>query len=517
MTAHGPNRQVVLARAIPLLAGITYACIGIWWLRFVYLSDFFQMIWLAGAQRACVPTAFANGFLGMGYPAILNAVTLVTGNILTSGKLTQAAAGLAILAMLPRLFRESFGDSAGVVLAQVLLAVDAVFVFAAAGETPDLLAAAFMTASLVAATAFVQRPTAWTALGVGATLGVGYLVRYHALLLLPWVVLGMAILAAPGSRRLAWWAVAGFVLAAAPQFVLSGVVQGNPLYNLHIKSVAMGYFGTSSDFVEKTRPYTLWRVLSENPSLVAKQYAVFVVRYFSEIGGTALLLSGAILAQRRQGRLWALLVLPAAALTLLLAAKFYTDRAILFQLVIWYVVVARALTQLGARGEPFLSRAAAAALVVSIAVASVVDGGRTWSRLARLRDRNSEVTAALRDAGLDDSRRVFTTHLSYYLADDPGGGAFYPHDTWLLYDRNYAREFPHAYLTDLRSLTSLVEQHDIRFLLLGPLTAELSEQVFHAQQSGNLGPGFRLVRTWGDLWLFEYAPERGPDAAPPMS
>jgi hypothetical protein len=87
----------------------------------------------------------------------------------------------------------------------------------------------------------------------------------------------------------------------------------------------------------------------------------------------------------------------------------------------------------------------------------------------------------------------------------------------LLYDPNYAREFPHAYLTDLRSLTSLVEQHGIRFLLLGPLTAELSEQVFHAQQSGNLGPGFRLVRTWGDLWLFEYARERGPDAAPPMS
>ena len=35
--------------AIPLVAGLLYACIGAWWLRFVYLSDFFQMIWLADA------------------------------------------------------------------------------------------------------------------------------------------------------------------------------------------------------------------------------------------------------------------------------------------------------------------------------------------------------------------------------------------------------------------------------------------------------------------------------------
>jgi hypothetical protein len=517
VTRHAPDRRRVLTLVIPLAAGITYACIGVWWLRFVYLSDFFQMIWLADAQRALVPTAFANGFLGMGYPAVLNAVTMATGNILTSGKLVQAASGLAILAMLPRLFRETFDDEAGVVLAQVLLAIDAVFVFAAAGETPDLLAAAFMTGGVLAAATFVRRPATGTALAAGAILGIGYLVRYHSLLLLPWVVLGMIMLAAPGSRRTAWWAVAGFLLAAAPQFIVSGLVQGNPLYNLHIKSVAMGYYGTSADFVEKTRPYTLWRVLSENPTVVARQYAVFVARYFSELGGTALLLAAAVLAQRRQGRMWTLLAFPAIALTMLLAAKFYTDRAIVFQLVIWYVVVARALALVGSSGEPFLSRAAAVTLAASIAFASVLDAGRTWSRFARLRDRNIEITAVLRGAGLDNSRRVFTTHLSYYLADDPGGGAFFPHDTWLLYDPHYARAFPHAYLTDVPSLASFAEKHDIRFLLLGPLTVELSDEVFRAQQSGDLGPRFRLLRTWGDLRLFEYARAQRPEALPPAS
>ena len=50
--------------------------LGLFWLRFVYLSDFFQMIWLADAQRAGVGTAWANGFLGFGYPALLNLVTV---------------------------------------------------------------------------------------------------------------------------------------------------------------------------------------------------------------------------------------------------------------------------------------------------------------------------------------------------------------------------------------------------------------------------------------------------------
>ena len=35
---------------VPMAAGLAYAALGLVWLRFVYLSDFFQMIWLADAQ-----------------------------------------------------------------------------------------------------------------------------------------------------------------------------------------------------------------------------------------------------------------------------------------------------------------------------------------------------------------------------------------------------------------------------------------------------------------------------------
>lgn len=488
---------------VPVVAGLAYVSIGVWWLRFVYLSDFFQMIWLADAQRAGTATAFANGFLGMGYPLALNAVTLLTGNILTSGKLIQALAGVAILAMLPALVRRTFGDSAGSRLAQVLLAVDAVFAFAAAGETPDLLATACMVGAVLAASTYIRRPTIGAAVATGICLGLGYLVRYHCLLLLPWVFIAMAVFA-PAPRRRVWWVIAAFVLAAAPQFVASGLVQGNPLFNLHIKSVAMGYYGVSSDFVEKTRPYTLWRVLTENPRVVVQQYAVFVIRYFTEIGGGLLLLAGVVLARRGEERGWALLALPAIALTLLLAAKFYTDRAILFQLVVWYVIVGRALAHISARGEPWFTRGIAVVLALAIAGSSIVEAGRTWSRMNMLKVRNEEITTVLRANGLEDSRRVYTTHLSYYLADAPNGGPFHPHDTWLLYDEHYARAYPHSYLTDVASLADFVKRHRIRFLLLGPLTAELSPVVFAAQRTGNLGPDYRLVKSWGDLFLYEY-------------
>jgi len=161
-------------------------------------------------QRAGIATAYANGFLGMGYPALLNVVTWATGNILTSGKLIQAVSGAAILFMLPAVMRHAFGDARGSLWAQSLLAVDAVFVFAAAGETPDLLAAAFMVGGVLAATMFVRRPSAAAACAAGLALGLGYLVRYHCLLLLPWLTLAMAVLA-PGRRRTSLWALAAFV------------------------------------------------------------------------------------------------------------------------------------------------------------------------------------------------------------------------------------------------------------------------------------------------------------------
>jgi hypothetical protein len=285
-------------------------------------------------------------------------------------------------------------------------------------------------------------------------------------------------------------------------------VQGHPLFNQHIKSIAMGYYGVSSDFVEKTRPYTLWRILTENPPVVVRQYAIFVTRYFSEIGGVALLLGGAMLAKRHEGRAWLLLAVPAAGLTMGLAAKFYTDRAILFQLVLWYVVIGRVLAHLWHEGTgPWrIERAVAVVLALTIVFASVLEAGRVWSRMATLRDRNVQVTALLRAAGVQSSREVFSTHLSFYLADAPDGGPFYPHDTWLLWDQHYAAAFPHAYLSTRASLAAFVERHGIRFLLLGPLTADLSTDVYDAQRRGDLGPGFTLIKGWGDLFLFAYEP-----------
>ena len=96
---------------VPLVAGAGYTALGLFWLRFVYLSDFFQMIWLADAQRAGIGSAWANGFLGFGYPALLNLVTIATGNILTSGKLIQIISGVAVLLMLPWATRTPLGTT----------------------------------------------------------------------------------------------------------------------------------------------------------------------------------------------------------------------------------------------------------------------------------------------------------------------------------------------------------------------------------------------------------------------
>ena len=463
------------------------------------------MIWLADAQRAGIGSAWANGFLGFGYPALLNLVTMATGNILTSGKLIQIVSGVSVLLMLPWATRRLFGDGKGALLAQILLALDTIFVFAAAGETPDLLATALMFPGLVLAVDAAQRASSRTAVVAGVLLGLAYLVRYHALLLV--CALVVTLVFTRGARRPVLWLIVGFVAAALPQMALSGLIQGAPLFNLHIKSIAIGYYGTTADFVRHTEPWTLWTIVSTAPVAVAKQYLVHVDRYFTAIGGTVFGLAGLLLARRNEGRTVALVAAPLTLLVLALAMKFYTDRAILLPLVVWYLVVGRALS--AAVADPSVARTAVVTLLAgTIAFSSVLETGRRVSRLRSLQQVNDAVTRTLREHHVGDSREVFSTHLSYYLADDPRGGAFHPHDTWLLYDEHYARAFPHASFTDIPSLTAFVEREGIRFLLLGPLTGELAPPVLAAQRSGSLGPGYELLRRWPDLYLFEYVPAR---------
>ena len=492
--------------AIPIVAGCAYVALGLVWLRFVYLSDFFQMIWLADAQRAGVASAWANGFLGLGYPALLNLVTGVTGNILTSGKLIQIASGVALLAMLPWAATRIFGDDRGWYLSQGLLAVEPIFLFAAAGETPDLLATAFMLPGVVLAIDAFERDRHRAAGLAGVLLGLAYLVRYHSLLLT--AALAVVLIVATRRMRPALWLVGGFLVAALPQLVTSSIVQGAPLFNLHIKSAALGYYGPTADFVRHTEPWTLWTIITTSPVAVARQYLLHVDRYFAELGGTAFVVAALLLARHGEGRKVALVAIPLALLTLALAMKFFTDRAILLPLVAWYLVVGRALGHAVSAGWRRPQAALVAVLVLALAGSAMLEGGRRGGRIRKLKLVNDEVTRTLRGHGVVDSREVFATHLSYYLADDPKGGAFHPHDTWLLYDQHYARQFPHSYFSDVSSLTAFVEREGIRFLLLGPLTGELAPAVLTAQRSGSLGPDYTLLGQWPDLYLFEYGPAR---------
>ena len=491
---------------VPIVAGAAYAVMGLVLLRFVYLSDFFQMIWLADAQRHGVASAWANGFLGFGFPALLNLVTPLTGDILTSGKIIQIASGVALLAMLPWAERLLFGSRSGALSAQVLLAIEPVFVFAAAGETPDLLATALMFPGLVIGLEAAERDDRRAAGVAGVLLGLAYLVRYHSLLLVAAMV--VTTLGMGRSRRAVAALLSGFLIAAAPQVIVSGIVQGAPFFNLHIKSIALGYYGPTSDFVEHTRPWTLASIITTNPPAVAKQYAIHVLRYFVELGGLAFAFAGLWLVRRGEGRRFLVLTAPLVLLVLGLSMKFFTDRAILLPLVVWYLVIGRVLASAWTERESWVQPVLVLAVAAGIVGASLVEGGRRAGRLRRLEAVNTAVTRTLRERGLSDSREVFSTHLSYYLAGDPRGGAFHPHDTWLLYDEQYAREFPHSYFSDVASLTAFVEREGIRFLLLGPLTGELAPSVLEAQRSGSLGTDYTLLGRWPDLYLYEYVGPR---------
>jgi len=88
-------------------------------------------------------------------------------------------------------------------------------------------------------------------IAAGGAIGIGYLVRYTALTVVPAVLLWLWI----RNKKITSWKhrlqrclifLGGFILLASPQLVSSFVVQGNPLYNLQARNVYFGMFGSEN-------------------------------------------------------------------------------------------------------------------------------------------------------------------------------------------------------------------------------------------------------------------------------
>jgi 4-amino-4-deoxy-L-arabinose transferase-like glycosyltransferase len=283
-----------------------------------------------------------------------------------------------------------------------------------------------MYAAIAAFAAYGARHTRGWALAGGTLVGVGYLVRYSALTILPvgilWILARRSI---PRRVRLEHAAVclAGFLLASAPQLIPTALEHGNPFWNRQDSNVYFGMFGGMNwarGWQEATEHAGgLVGIIRAHPREfvvnIGENAARVVSRY--EFLPAVLAVPGALLALRARGaRPTASLVL-VAALTygLALCMTFITRRLMLPLWPALMLFAAYALMEI----RPRHVRLGRVRLSCPLAVLAIVVCYVGLRDAVRLRDwlaptDLTRVTNALRRHGMSRADEVLSFDFPYY-------------------------------------------------------------------------------------------------------
>lgn len=177
-----------------------------------------------------------NGFYPLGYPTLLAAGVALGPNVFVVGKLISGLAAAGVLFVSQRLVGALLADHALValpLLAMVAIGLSPTFLQHATTPGTDMPHVALLLASCWLVVEAVGSPRSrGLMLAAGIAGGLSYLVRYTSLLILPalglWLLLG-----SPWGRatlRHGGEYLVGFLVAAAPQLVLSTLQHGSPFY-----------------------------------------------------------------------------------------------------------------------------------------------------------------------------------------------------------------------------------------------------------------------------------------------
>jgi hypothetical protein len=237
---------------LPIFA--PYVLIAVWSAAAIYisiqnpavgLSDMFGFIPRAESLSFRSLSPWVNGLYPLGYPLALKWLSLLTGDYVVAGRIISLLCAIVSLVLVARLGGHLFGSS--VALAAVMVCVtNPVFMTFATISSTDMPAAALLLLGVYWACRFNPTGRLWLLFAAGAAIGAAYLIRYTALTVVPAILLFFWI-EPEGSwrsrlKRSAVFAL-GFLVAAAPQLVLSALAQGNPFYNLQARNVYFGMFG----------------------------------------------------------------------------------------------------------------------------------------------------------------------------------------------------------------------------------------------------------------------------------
>jgi hypothetical protein len=360
-----------------------------------------------------------------GYPLALRVLGEPMADYHRAAQLLSLAGAALTLAAVWVIGRVGFGWDVACA-ATLLVGTHYEFNLWAIAGTTDTPALGWMYAAIAAFAVYSARRTRARALAGGMLVGIGYLVRYSALTILP---VGLLWLLTRGSIRIrtrldhAAVCLAGFLLAAAPQLIPTALQHGNPFWNRQDSNVYFGMFGGMNwargwqeatayagglGGIVRAHPREFVANIGRNAARVASEYDVLPA---------VLAVPGTLLALRTRGaRPTALLVL-AAALTygLALCMTFITRRLMLPLWPALMVFAAYAMIQI----RPRHVRVGPLRLPFPLAVLALVVCYVGLRDAVRLRDWLAPtdltgVTDALRRHGMSRGDEVLSFDFPYY-------------------------------------------------------------------------------------------------------
>src|SRR5262245_10015217 len=224
-----------------------------------------------------------NEFQGPGYPAVLAIVEAAAGDAFRAGRLISAGSAALVGLLAFVLFRDLFGDWAGLG-AQLLVLVNGIFPSFAVTASTDM----FFVALCLAAIVLFLREGARPAVRVAAAAvlsGLAFLTRYNGAFLIPVFLVGLASLESFGPRRRDRFRLAGLFLGIAfltalPWFYANHLHHGSALVNRNYLNMATQFYGDElgadltgdGTAVAETRFHSFWDVLRFQPLRIARRY-----------------------------------------------------------------------------------------------------------------------------------------------------------------------------------------------------------------------------------------------------
>jgi hypothetical protein len=203
--------------------------------------DMFGFIHRAESLSLHHAADWVDGYYPLGYPLLLRTVFCIVKDYELAGRIISFFSGVAGLFLICAIGSVTFDRRTGI-LALAFGATNPTYLRMATMSGTDSLAATLMLFGLLAVCFYSTYNRRKWLVASGLLLGAAYLVRYTALVMMPAVIAWLLVRPKNDStlkEKLAEALIitSAFVVAAAPQLILSAMETGNPLYNHQASNV----------------------------------------------------------------------------------------------------------------------------------------------------------------------------------------------------------------------------------------------------------------------------------------